>query len=708
MNFTKENSGYICHRCFYIAFNKNDMYRHCNKKKMCEASYNCVYNNTEYKRLSIEKRYIFTQKNFSLSMLSTRRLTILVTEYHDKLNIIPNISRLKFRNQNPVVPIEKPLLDLFHQIDPEDHNEHHIDNDLCNDSLFMSKQTSDGLQSQSASKDNMDTTRLGDLRSPASSRESSTFLGARRAPEVYFDMSRESSSKNVNDSILIPQEISDDGQNSDKVNSLQSLFQRMSQHTFNNLKLSKKVTDSLLMSNLKETGLDRLTTTRLDDQRSAASSRELSILTLQGEVQSSKDMSTVGSDQSSSRNIDYLPKSSSGFFDSVGGSLYQALVNASSITGNDMYDSDEEDEYDGPEPFLAQYTNSQSDELNCARIEGQKYSSDPKRVNMILTKDSKVSTTPSIQGSKPIITEDDYICYVDGERRFKCMRCMSIYKRKESLIKHLKNKKSCDEKYMFTQRMIRNKEEESMGKGICFGASAGASTGASTGTKDRCGPVQNILNIQHNSNNNNIQNISNCKLVVSDFIEHKYAHNHIPAKFIEKDDFYLLKNFLNAIMVNQKNRNIYFEGKYAFFYADGCLKRIPADKAGYIILEKIRDCIEYYIRQNPLRKKPSEEYVYVYIYYEVMAKKYKFDTLYRPYVHKTQSYIPCETANIRTRDTHLSEMTQVVNAYKDLTRDIMTELGCYQIEIDTNYNVNIPDYASSRKRNKEFIDANPY
>jgi uncharacterized C2H2 Zn-finger protein len=691
MNFTKENSGYICHRCFYISFSKYDITRHCNKKKICEASYNCIYNDHQYKELSMNKRYIFTQKDFSMSKLSTRRFTILVTEYNDKLNIIPNISRLKHSNPVGLVPYkENTLPEIKEQIEEQHDNQPSWSKDHMLENIEDLQKvtgTCPKVVSHQLTRNRMDPSSISGLQplsSASLSIEPLSDIGL--LSEVYLK---------------------------DRVN-----FDHMFNKKFHDdqVKRSEGI-DSMLMSH-QTSGDLRFSRTRDPCPKKIVPT------------------------------MDPMKISSSGVFDSVGDSIYQALVKAASNTNNDMYDSDEEDEYDGPEPFMAQYTNpstifekglmdssdsssnsvSKTSEPSWQIEDLQKVAGSrqlawlpekeqqrvagtcPKAISrhqlspypssqMRKKLDTSTFVPKSSTSSKTTLTDDDYICYVDGERRFKCTRCMSIYKRKESLMKHLENKMRCDRMYKFLQSMLRNKDEEST-NGV-----AGAGGGYN--------PVQNILNqniqnIQNNNNNNTIQNVSNCNLVVRDFIQDKYLHDHIPAKFIEQDDFYLLKNFLNAVMINQKNRNIYFEGKYAFFYADGYLKRIPADKAGHIILGKMRDCIEYYILENPLRTKPSEEYIYVYKYYDVMASKWKYDTLYRPYVHQTRSYIPCETANIRTRDTHLSDVMRVVNSYKDITRDVFTELGCYQIEIDTNYNVNIPDYVSSKMRNKEFVDNKPF
>jgi hypothetical protein len=419
MIYTKNNSGYICHRCFYISFTKNDMYKHCNKKNICKASYNCLFSDEEYKKLSLNNRYIFTEfdeeSKKTIYNLSVNQLIFLVTKFNNELNIIEN------------------------------HN-------------------------------------------------------------------------------LLTNEV-----------------------------LSKQ--NITQINNIKE---------------------------------------------------DII--------------------------------SDEKDE--------------------------------------------------DIQN---IINEDDYIIYIDGIRHFKCILCGSIYKRKDSLQKHLKNKLNCENKLLFNNLLLKKKEEKE--------------------EKDQ----KNVM-IQNINNNNNIQNIqnnnnstqnNNYNLEIKDFIESNYDHKHIPYNVIRDKNFYLYKNFLNLILQNDVNKNIYFDGKYAFLYSDGGLKRIPNDKAGYLLLDKLDSAIKSYIYSNP-ENNNSDDYDYVYKYYSVTKNKYVYDTIYKPYDVETKKFNYCMTNNIRTRDKCLSDITQTCNSYKEKTKQIMKDKEYDKHEIDSNYQVNIPFYESSKMRNKAFLDNDKY
>ncbi len=400
MKFTKENSGYICHRCFYISFTKSDMIKHCNKKNLCKTRYNCLFSDKEYKDLSIKKRYYFTEKNIDITkdiFLSTTKLIKLVTEFNDEINIIQDISSL--------------------------YNEEIIEND------------------------------------------------------------------------------------------------------------------------------------------------EISII------------------------------------------------------------------------------------------------------------DNKNNTI-------------DYITFIDGIKHFMCPKCKTVYKKKETLEKHLENPQLCYKKEKFN-KLLNNVNNPNQIN------------------------IQNLNNnIQNIQNNQNIQNVNNnlaqnnYNFELKDFIENNYSHSHIPRNAIQNKDFYLHKNFLNLIMENDENKNIYFDGKYAFVYTDGGLKRIQSDKAGYLVLEKLDKAIISYIYSNPQSLK--EDFSYVDRYYSVMKNKYIFDTIHKPYNLDTKKFDYCETKNIRTRDKCLSEITQICNLHKDKTKEIMKSKEYDKFEIDANYQVNIPNYESARTRNKGFIDNGKY
>ncbi len=308
----------------------------------------------------------------------------------------------------------------------------------------------------------------------------------------------------------------------------------------------------------------------------------------------------------------------------------------------------------------------------------------------------------NLDNIKLIKNIDDCIIIIDGKKKYQCVLCNTMYKNKNTLLLHFDNKELCDKKKSLNQQL------ENINKEILNNINGTKNIILTNiqNNNNNNNIQQNIQNIQNINNNNNNTSQHNYNLKLNDFIENNYSHKHIPRNAIQNKDFYLHKNFLNLIMENDENKNIYFDGKYAFVYTDGGLKRIQSDKAGYLVLEKIDKAIISYVYSNPQSLK--EDFSYIDKYYNITKNKYINDTIYKPYNIETKMYEYCETKNIRTRDKCLSEITQVCNLYKDKTKQIMKDKEYDKYEIDTNYQVNIPNYESSRTRNKGFIDNKKY
>jgi hypothetical protein len=278
---------------------------------------------------------------------------------------------------------------------------------------------------------------------------------------------------------------------------------------------------------------------------------------------------------------------------------------------------------------------------------------------------------------------NNFIIIMDGIKYYKCPDCLTKYKKKENFINHIKNTNACQNKIALNNA-IQNKLEKKINNNQYITNNIQQNT------------LNNILNQNNYQTNNN-----NYSMKVNDFIEDNYSYDHIPRNLIKDKDFYLYKNFLKHVIENDSNKNIYFDNKYAFFYSDDGLRRIPSDKAGYLILEKLKTTIELYIHSNP--NCINNDYQHINKYYNTMKNKYVVDTIYKPYDPETNTYMYCETKNIRTRDKCLSDITSVLNDSKERTKELMKEKGFDKKEIDTNFQINIPYYESSKMRNKAFL-----
>ncbi len=86
--FTKDNSFFLCHRCFYTTHLKNDMSKHYDRKTICNLKYvsDKYLTPEEYHKLSIKKRYFFDGK--LPSIISNSTFIKLIKEYHNDVNYI--------------------------------------------------------------------------------------------------------------------------------------------------------------------------------------------------------------------------------------------------------------------------------------------------------------------------------------------------------------------------------------------------------------------------------------------------------------------------------------------------------------------------------------------------------------------------------------------------------------------------------------------
>lgn len=86
--FTKDNSFFLCHRCFYISHLKNDMEKHYDRKKPCSLRHDIdsSITLTEHRKLSMSKRYFFDKP--LPDMIPPSTYIKLITEFHQNLNYI--------------------------------------------------------------------------------------------------------------------------------------------------------------------------------------------------------------------------------------------------------------------------------------------------------------------------------------------------------------------------------------------------------------------------------------------------------------------------------------------------------------------------------------------------------------------------------------------------------------------------------------------
>ncbi len=274
-----------------------------------------------------------------------------------------------------------------------------------------------------------------------------------------------------------------------------------------------------------------------------------------------------------------------------------------------------------------------------------------------------------------------YKHFVDkyGNKLFQCTRCMHTCNRKDNIIRHITSSKKCT-----IHSMVYGKA-----KGNLVGNTVNISNN------------QYIVN-NNNTQNNTIQNVT--KLELKDFGDEDYDYLHIPKNIVDKSDFYLHKNFFREILLNDVNKNIYFDKKYAFVYMNGRITRIPRDKGVCLAIMKMRKTINSYMSYNNKIKHNTQKIDKIDKFHSVMVNKYLVDTIHRTYNPETFEFERSNSLGIRVRDRVMSDITYATEEFNDITKKILEELvGCDQ-SIDECYQVNIEHYVPSRLRTQQLKD----
>jgi hypothetical protein len=285
-------------------------------------------------------------------------------------------------------------------------------------------------------------------------------------------------------------------------------------------------------------------------------------------------------------------------------------------------------------------------------------------------------------------------CFDQSINRFVCPDCKSTYKQKKYLVSHFKNEKTCAKRETVYKKLTKHKENSDLLK-----------------TKES---IQNEKNKKHfiqNNINQNIQNIHNnnantqnntYNLSMKDFVHESYDLTHIKDSFYQRKDFFIYSNFLQAIMENKKNQNIFFSENEAIIYSDNELNKMSSDKAGYLVLDKLSQSF------NQLMYKQDDEsrefYAFVTKYYSVLKGQYKHDTIFKDYdIDEKRFVYTSNSALFRSRDKYMAKIMTTVNKFNDGARENMN-LHIQDIKNIPTINPNIEDYASVRMRYRDLRD----
>lgn len=208
----------------------------------------------------------------------------------------------------------------------------------------------------------------------------------------------------------------------------------------------------------------------------------------------------------------------------------------------------------------------------------------------------------------------------------------------------------------------------------------------------------NNTNIFNNNFHNSNMNKNNYNLVMNDFIKDNYDLTHINDEYYKNKDFFMFHNFLDQVMLNEKNRNIYFNDDKAIYLNDNEINKMSDEKAGLLLLHKLGKSFDYLIDKQDDETK--QFYSFIPNYYRIIQGQYKFDTLYKEYDIDNKKFISTGDNNMfRARDRHLMKIKKVLEKYSNTTRK---KLNNYldNGEILT-FEPNIEDFISKRYRYKD-------
>ncbi len=278
-----------------------------------------------------------------------------------------------------------------------------------------------------------------------------------------------------------------------------------------------------------------------------------------------------------------------------------------------------------------------------------------------------------------------------------CILCKQVFNNESNLIRHLKyNQSSCEQKQL-KNKLLQKMHEDSIKK------------------IEKEKEIQSINNTYIGTQNNNIQNNNNPQnntynFNMKDFTHDHYDISHIKDDFYSKKDFFLYPIFLDAIMQNKNNHNIFINDTNgvgeAIIYTDNELNKMNSDKAGYMVLDKLSQSVDQLIDKND--KETQNYYAFIQKYYHVIKGHYKHDTIYKEYdVDERQFIYTSNSRSFRSRDKYLAKISGTLSRYKNSARENMN-ITINEIKDIPMVNPNIEDFCSVRNRYKDLKDKNAF
>ena len=336
-------------------------------------------------------------------------------------------------------------------------------------------------------------------------------------------------------------------------------------------------------------------------------------------------------------------------------------------------------------------------------------------VILYFTKKKNVITEVVLRNSLKLINQrrhgqerDAHLEILDEEdeeetcKQFICTVCGYEFSSQQTLGRHLKTPSACEKKKKYYKN--RNSHHATnMIQDFQVHTTDGSQPQPVYNIQTQ-NNVQTNINSVNNYNHNHIENTA--KIEVKDFMHDIYDHTHLDYRDLS-NDFYVLNNFLALILQNKVNHNIFFPEDVkqgAIVYSRENLRKMPCEKAGFILLEKLYKTMENLVQNVVTSKEDIEKFSYMTRYYKKLMNKYRCDSTYREYdPEKKEFYSTPHGSQMRSRDEYLSDMLQIVKSINSEIKETLfshshcnTE-GYAYIEL----NPSIEDFSSKRIRNRD-------
>ncbi len=285
----------------------------------------------------------------------------------------------------------------------------------------------------------------------------------------------------------------------------------------------------------------------------------------------------------------------------------------------------------------------------------------------------------------------DIAFYDETTGKYVCNLCDTSYVNKQSLQRHQVSQKKCAKLQVHKMALEINKEIAQKIKTKRVNETAINNTYI----------TNNILN-NNNSISNTQNNSQSLKVEVRDFVLDRYDVSHINPKYCEDNkDFFIYDKFLDIIMMNNHNHNIFFtdDRKHAIVYTNDTVLKIDSEKAGIHVLNKLKDCIGEVVcvqKEDIKNKQPQIEY-----YYGVLKNQCLSDSTLRFYNADTNTfYSNSMCMSFRNRDDKVNGIMRIISKHNEKIRKTM-ESDSIDIANLKPTNTPMESFISSRNRFKE-------